>query len=171
MEFLSFTKTWGVPSQPRGGKPGSLEKSEGPSHQGSVCLWENCVDRVGGSAFTRGQNVLWRWSLRSLGACALLLPTSVLCHMLFAQVCSLPYSSSAQVGTFHRESWFTCHLLLEALSDWITQSYLHCLSDQCAKMWGLQRQVTILWGQGASFLFCSCYTLVPPQPSCLPGAQ
>lgn len=41
---------------------------------------------VGGRSLIRGRNVLWRWSLISLGACTLLLPTSVLRHMLFAQV-------------------------------------------------------------------------------------
>lgn len=122
--FWSFCplRRHGVPSQPRGGKPGSFKNSEGPFHQGSGCLWENCVAWVGGGSLSRGRNVLWRWSLRSLGACALLLPTSVLRHMLFAQVCPLSCSSSAQVGTFHRESRFTCHLFFEALSDWVTQS-------------------------------------------------
>lgn len=107
MEFLSFTKTWGVPSQPRGGKPGSLEKSEGPSHQGSVCLWENCVDRVGGSAFTRGQCVVEMVSQKSRGLCSALAYFRPLSHAL----CSGVFPSLLQLCTGgHLPSWELIHM-------------------------------------------------------------
>lgn len=119
-----------------------------------------------------GDNVLWRWFHRNLGAC------SICSLRLFFGLCSsfhqvdyLPLAVHRWAPSSTCQGQFKFYLLHEVLSDCASQtlsllplSYLHCLSEKCTYVGSL---IIIILQEQGTYLVSLLFSLYPYASSTL----